>query len=149
VRGPAGLFGVARLSDELVRWYAGAPFPPERPTSAAEFKQSALDSLARWPAEVVEVLHKTDEDDYPFNDTPHARPLRAWGEGRITLLGDAAHSSVPTLGISAGLAIEDAAVWRSAFARPEPSSPACAHTRRGADQSVQASCARRGSSDGC
>jgi 2-polyprenyl-6-methoxyphenol hydroxylase-like FAD-dependent oxidoreductase len=110
VIGPAGLFGVARLSDELVRWYAGAPFPPERPASAAELKQSALDTFARWPAHVRDILQQTDEDDYLFNDTPHAPPLPAWGHGRIALLGDAAHSSVPTLGISAGLAIEDAAV---------------------------------------
>ena len=110
VMGPAGVFGVARLSNELVRWYAGAPFPAERPSSTAEFKQSALDTFSSWPADVRGFLVETDQADYLFNDTPHAPPLPAWSHGRITLLGDAAHSSVPTLGISAGLAIEDAAV---------------------------------------
>lgn len=110
VMGPAGLFGVARLSDEFVRWYAGAPFPSRRPSSPAESKQSALDTFERWPRLVLDTLRQTGDADWLFNDTPHAPPLRAWGDGRITLLGDAAHSSVPTLGISAGLAIEDAAV---------------------------------------
>jgi 2-polyprenyl-6-methoxyphenol hydroxylase-like FAD-dependent oxidoreductase len=122
VMGPAGVFGVARISDELVRWYAGAPFPPERPGSATDLKQSALHTFARWPEEVRDILQQTDAGDYLFNDTPHAPPLPAWGHGRITLLGDAAHSSVPTLGISAGLAIEDAAVLAECL-RSDPYEP--------------------------
>jgi 2-polyprenyl-6-methoxyphenol hydroxylase-like FAD-dependent oxidoreductase len=114
--GPAGVVGVARISHELGRWYAGAPFPPERPRSAGDVKHSALDTFARWPADVQRILGETLEHDYLFNDTPHARPLPAWGHGRITLLGDAAHSSVPTLGISAGLAMEDAAVLAESLA---------------------------------
>jgi FAD-dependent urate hydroxylase len=110
VMGPASLFGVARLSDELVRWYAGARSPQRRPSSGAEYKQTALERFEGWPQPVLNSLLRTAESDYLFNDTPHAPPLRTWGHGRITLLGDAAHSSVPTLGISAGLAIEDAAV---------------------------------------
>ncbi len=123
VIGPAGVFGAARMSDELVRWYAGAPFPPEPPTSEAEHKQSALETFARWPAEVRDILQQTERADYLFNDAPHAPPLPAWGHGRVTLLGDAAHSSLPTLGISAGLAIEDAAVLAEClrFAREETS----------------------------
>jgi 2-polyprenyl-6-methoxyphenol hydroxylase-like FAD-dependent oxidoreductase len=110
VMGRASLFGVARLSDELVRWYAGARFPQRRPSSGAEYKRTALDKFEGWPGPVLNTLLRTAESDYLFNDAPHAPPLRTWGHGRITLLGDAAHSSVPTLGISAGLAIEDAAV---------------------------------------
>ena len=109
VMGPATLFGIARLSDSHVRWYAGALFPHQRPSSGTEYKRTALDRFARWPPLVVDTLQQTAEADYLFNDTPHAAPLPAWGHGRITLLGDAAHSSVPTLGVSAGLAIEDAA----------------------------------------
>ena len=110
IMGPAGLFGVAKLSDDLIRWYAGAPFPPRRPQSGAERKRAALDQFEGWPQLVVDTLRRTAEHDYLFNDTPHARPFRPWGDRRVTLLGDAAHCSLPTLGISAGLAIEDAAM---------------------------------------
>lgn len=109
IMGTAGLFGVAKLSDDLLRWYAGAPFPPSRPQSGRERKQAALDQFGGWPQLVVDTLGRTAEHDYLFNDTPHARPFRPWGHDRVTLLGDAAHCSLPTLGISAGLAIEDAA----------------------------------------
>lgn len=39
--GPRGLFGIARLSDEFVRWYAAAPFPATQPRSGGEYKQLA------------------------------------------------------------------------------------------------------------
>jgi salicylate hydroxylase len=38
------------------------------------------------------------------------RPLRHWGEGPVTLLGDAAHPMLPFLAQGAGMAIEDALV---------------------------------------
>ena len=42
-----------------------------------------------------------------------------WGEGVITLLGDAAHPSTPNLGQGGGMAIEDAAVLaRAVYAVP-------------------------------
>ena len=107
IMGPGSLFGVARLSDELVRWYAGARLPSPPPASDSDCRQTALDGFGRWPEPVGATLRGTSA--WLFNDTPHAPPRRAWGRGRVTLLGDAAHSSLPTLGISAGLAIEDAA----------------------------------------
>ena len=47
-------------------------------------------------------------------------PAGAWAEGRIALLGDAAHAMVPFLAQGAAMAIEDAAVLGSALAaRPD------------------------------
>ncbi len=43
-------------------------------------------------------------------------PLKvAWGEGRVTLLGDAAHPTTPNLGQGACQAIEDAIVLAGIF----------------------------------
>jgi salicylate hydroxylase len=44
---------------------------------------------------------------YPLYDVA---PLRHWGRGPVTLLGDAAHAMVPFLAQGAAMAIEDAAV---------------------------------------
>jgi salicylate hydroxylase len=44
-------------------------------------------------------------------------PLRHWGDGPVTLLGDAAHPMLPFLAQGAALAIEDAAVLADRLAR--------------------------------
>lgn len=44
------------------------------------------------------------------NDIVDRPPIRAWGRGRITLLGEAAHPTPPNLGQGACQAIEDAVV---------------------------------------
>jgi salicylate hydroxylase len=44
---------------------------------------------------------------WPLYDIP---PLRRWGRGPVTLLGDAAHAMLPFLAQGAAMAIEDAAV---------------------------------------
>jgi salicylate hydroxylase len=37
-------------------------------------------------------------------------PLRSWSVGRVTLLGDACHATIPSLGQGANMALEDALV---------------------------------------
>ncbi len=49
------------------------------------------------------------------NDARDRHPLRRWGEGRVTLLGDAAHPITPNVGQGAGMAIEDAACLAKAL----------------------------------
>jgi salicylate hydroxylase len=50
-------------------------------------------------------------------------PLRHWGAGPVTLLGDAAHPMLPYLAQGAAMAIEDAAVLANCLAR-SPDDPA-------------------------
>ena len=50
-------------------------------------------------------------------------PLRRWGDGPVTLLGDAAHPMLPFLAQGAAMAIEDAAVLADRLAR-DPDDPA-------------------------
>jgi 2-polyprenyl-6-methoxyphenol hydroxylase-like FAD-dependent oxidoreductase len=121
--GAGALFGIARLNQRDVRWYAGAAFPESPPATDDEAKALALATFDGWTAAVTNVLQRTPPDAYLFNDTPHAAPLPVWGRGRITLLGDAAHPMLPTLGIAGGVAIEDAAVLAECL-RAEPDTEA-------------------------
>ena len=50
-------------------------------------------------------------------------PLTRWGDGPVTLLGDAAHPMLPFLAQGAGSAIEDAAVLAAAIAAPAAATP--------------------------
>ena len=44
-------------------------------------------------------------------------PMRLWGKGRVTLLGDACHPTLPFMAQGANMAIEDAAVLASCLAQ--------------------------------
>src|SRR5258708_27671333 len=54
------------------------------------------------------VIEATDEEDIVRNPIYESKPLRHWSRGRVTLLGDAAHTMTPNLGQGACQAIEDA-----------------------------------------
>ena len=53
------------------------------------------------------------------NDILDRPPIRVWGRGRITLLGDAAHPTTPNLGQGACQAIEDAVVLTDQLRRSD------------------------------
>jgi salicylate hydroxylase len=58
-------------------------------------------------------------------------PLRTWGDGPVTLLGDAAHPMLPFLAQGAAGAVEDAAVLAGALAlEPNDPSKAMRHYER-------------------
>ena len=114
VMGPGRLFGVGRLAGEQVRWYAGDTRPAG--TSARTAADEVLARFGDGCEPVGRILAATDPRDVLVNDTPHARPFRPWGRDRLTLLGDAAHPTLPTLATGGGMAIEDAAALCEALA---------------------------------
>ena len=61
-----------------------------------------------YKRQVLDFIHATPENAIVQNDIVDRRPLKRWGRGRVTLLGDAAHASTPNLGQGACQAIEDA-----------------------------------------
>src|SRR4051812_49975280 len=66
--------------------------------------------FAGWPAQVSAVLRRLEgrEPIYlEICDIPH---LDRWNAGQVTLLGDAAHATTPTVGQGACQALEDVAV---------------------------------------
>ncbi|HEU5275922.1 MAG TPA: FAD-dependent monooxygenase [Xanthobacteraceae bacterium] len=68
----------------------------------------------RWAKPARELLDRpTHWLKWPLYDRP---PLAPWGNGRMTLLGDAAHPMLPFLAQGAAMAIEDAAVLAAALA---------------------------------
>ncbi len=64
----------------------------------------------RWHEPIEALIKTTEESAILHNDIYDQKPLHHWGEGRITLLGDAAHPMTPNIGQGACQAIEDAIV---------------------------------------
>ena len=109
-RGKRFLF--AHIGRGRVYWAAAknAPQGTEgRP--AGSRKESLLGTFRGWHEPTEELIRVTDERAIVHSDIYDRDPLKErWGEGRISLLGDAAHPMTPDLGQGACQTIEDAVV---------------------------------------
>jgi 2-polyprenyl-6-methoxyphenol hydroxylase-like FAD-dependent oxidoreductase len=109
VYGPASIFGMFPVDKRLFWW--GSQIRPEGAVDPPiGRKQDLLNTFAGWPAEVHQVIEATPEDQLYRQDLYDRKPVERWRDGRVTLLGDAAHPTTPTLGQGAGMAIEDGVV---------------------------------------
>ncbi|RCJ22192.1 FAD-binding monooxygenase [Nostoc sp. ATCC 43529] len=76
--------------------------------NADEIKSRILQELADWDESFRAVVEATPAEQIwegPICDRP---PLTQWSQGRVTLLGDAAHPMAPAMGQGANTTFEDA-----------------------------------------
>jgi 2-polyprenyl-6-methoxyphenol hydroxylase-like FAD-dependent oxidoreductase len=73
-------------------------------------------AFAGWPAPIGPVIEATDEKDILRNDLYDRDPIRTWSQGRVTLVGDAAHPMLPNAAQGACSALQDAAALGRALA---------------------------------
>lgn len=107
--GPATVFGMYPVRSRLF-WYAGAMRPEGFGDPPVGRKRDLLDIFGGWPEGVPEVIGATPEEIIDRQDVYDRDPVSRWSDRRVTLLGDAAHPTMPSLGQGAGMAIEDGAV---------------------------------------
>jgi salicylate hydroxylase len=88
-----------------------------------------ITTYARWNESLLR-LFESSERYYKWA-LYDRDPLEAWGKGRATLLGDAAHPMLPYLGQGACMAIEDGCILADLVART-PEDPAGAHAAHAA-----------------
>ena len=103
-------FGALDVGNGLIAWYGTGNTPPGIKESPLERKLDALKRFAGWHQPIPEILQRTEASDYLKNDIYDRQPVRTWAQGRVLLMGDAAHPTTPNLGQGACQAIEDAAV---------------------------------------
>jgi 2-polyprenyl-6-methoxyphenol hydroxylase-like FAD-dependent oxidoreductase len=91
-------------------FYAFANLPPDGEDKAHGGTKAHLKRLFQDLAEPVgSIIDRLDEEAVYRDDIFDRQPPGAvWGRGAVTLLGDAAHPSLPTLGQGGCMAIEDA-----------------------------------------
>ncbi|MBD2527598.1 NAD(P)/FAD-dependent oxidoreductase [Nostoc sp. FACHB-133] len=85
--------------------------------SADEVKSRILHELADWDESFRVVVQATPAEQIwegPICDRP---PLTHWSQGRVTLLGDAAHPMAPAMGQGANTTFEDAYELRECFSQ--------------------------------
>ncbi len=103
-------FGFVPVGPEEIYWFAVDNVPPGQSDKPDELKPRLHDLFSHFRGPVKPILEATPVDDILRTDIYDRRPVRIWGRGRVTLLGDAAHPMTPDLGQGACQAIEDAVV---------------------------------------
>jgi 2-polyprenyl-6-methoxyphenol hydroxylase-like FAD-dependent oxidoreductase len=110
-------FGILNVGPEKFVWYAAVNVPPDHLDRPEGRKYELLAAFKGWHEPIIDLIAATPDNEIMKNGAYDLVPLRRWGVGRVTLLGDAAHPCTPNLGQGGGMALEDAAVLAKSLAR--------------------------------
>jgi 2-polyprenyl-6-methoxyphenol hydroxylase-like FAD-dependent oxidoreductase len=110
--GPRSTFGIFPIGPGFFSWYGTRMTPAGGGTgkSSPEWKREAQAEFKEWYEPVRAVIDATPEAGVSRQDIYDLKPIDLWSKGRVTLLGDAAHATTPTLGQGGCMAIEDSVV---------------------------------------
>jgi FAD-dependent urate hydroxylase len=106
--GRGARFGIVRVDQKRVYWFATHNQPAGEKTSIDQRKSKLLDIFKGWHHPIDHLLQSTPPDAILQNDIFDMVPLSSWSKGRVTLLGDAAHPTTPNMGQGACMAMESA-----------------------------------------
>ena len=108
--GFGSVFGTIPLSEQLVYWYATRNAPAGGRDEPGARKAALARILGDWHGPIPALVEATEEQSIARTDVYDLPRRESWGAGRVTMMGDAAHPTAPTLGQGACLAIEDGVV---------------------------------------
>lgn len=108
--GPGKRFAYYRVSQSQLYWFAVGNAREGETDPEGRRKEVLLEHFSGWPTPIEEIISVTDESVMGRRDLYYRNPEKRWGEGRVTLLGDAAHAMTFDIGQGAAQSIEDAVV---------------------------------------
>ncbi|RAG84196.1 hypothetical protein DN069_18245 [Streptacidiphilus pinicola] len=109
------IFAAPVTADGTLYWTAKITAPPGvwRPLGQEAAQRALAEQIAGWPADIVRLITGSDPADIAVTDVHDRDPVSQWVDGRVVLLGDAAHPMAPALGQATNMALEDAVVLAS------------------------------------
>lgn len=110
VWGRGARFGLFSLGHGKVYWVAGQRGPEGFVLPAGERRDPLLSMYRGWMDPIQKVIEATPEESIIQTDMYDRRPTRRWREGRVALLGDAAHPMTADMGQGCAQVLEDAVV---------------------------------------
>lgn len=103
-------FGIVPLGDGRLYAFAVLNAPPGLPDPPEGRVQRLRERFAGFGGQVPAILAALDDAEALVHDDLGELARRCWHQGRVALLGDAAHALTPNLGQGAAMALEDARV---------------------------------------
>ncbi|HEY2143909.1 MAG TPA: FAD-dependent monooxygenase [Candidatus Udaeobacter sp.] len=103
-------FGILNTGHRRFTWYATANILAHHLDSTSDRKRQLQQLFAGWHEPISDFLEATPKNEILKNGARDCAPLKQWGKGLVTLLGDAAHPCTPNLGQGGCMALEDALV---------------------------------------
>jgi len=100
-------FGASPLGRGMA-WYVSADSPSPDWRGGDRVKDYLLGLFADWANPIGEMIAEVIPEKIVWTSIYDRPWISRWGDGRVTLLGDAAHPFTPDLGLGGALAIEDA-----------------------------------------
>ncbi|MFS0917399.1 FAD-dependent monooxygenase [Brevibacillus sp. 179-C 1.1 NHS] len=115
-------FGFSHIGNNRIHWFAAMNAPEGESDGPLGRKLEVLQRLDGWYEPVRAVIKATEDAAILRHDIYDRTPLKRWSDGRVTLVGDAAHPMLPNLGQGAGQGMEDALVLARSLAEAETDS---------------------------
>lgn len=144
-------FGTAATGDGW-RYAFGVIVAPEGATSPEGEKAEMERRFAGFEPWVRKLIRAVPEDAVSRADIKDLTATDRWGDGRVIVIGDAAHATTPNLGRGASEAMEDAVALRDCLGGADLDDQAAVRSglrafeqwRRGPTAQVQAASAKNG-----
>lgn len=109
VSGEGKNFAIIDVGDGFTCWTATALSKSARLSESPEqAKSRVLTEFCGWPEPFEKIVQATDASRIVERGIFDRQAVEHWSQGRVTLLGDAAHPMRPALGQGTGMAFEDA-----------------------------------------
>jgi len=107
VSGPGARFVFHHAGEGCLAWLAMENAPEGRPDAPSGRKAEVLDRFRGYMEPIEAIVEATEDPVIRRQDMYYCKPLKQWGTGRVSMLGDAAHAMTSHVGQGACQAIED------------------------------------------
>ncbi|MGO3182069.1 MAG: FAD-dependent monooxygenase [Aequorivita sp.] len=108
-------FGFVKISDKKVYWFAVI-----NAKNLISPEVDLTELFQEFHKDILTIISETPKEQIIINDILDLKPINKWQNGKVCLVGDAAHATTPNLGQGACQAVEDAYVLGKLLERGLP-----------------------------
>ena len=101
-------FGIVPVSENVAYWAGGVAAANIEEKHPDLYKRELNSLFADWPEPITQLINGTAQKNINKIYVHDHNPITTWHKGNLVLLGDSAHSPLPTSGQGACQALEDA-----------------------------------------